>query len=75
MHAISRNFCYNFYHFFCFINFRLLPVFGIGLWPTIAVLCFPVAAVKAGISAIHLYAASLNLAAIDEQERSHLHKQ
>jgi CDP-diacylglycerol--inositol 3-phosphatidyltransferase len=44
-------------------------VASIGLWPAMAVAFFPVAFVKSLISLIHLYAASINMGAIDTAER------
>ncbi|XP_074642021.1 CDP-diacylglycerol--inositol 3-phosphatidyltransferase-like [Tubulanus polymorphus] len=51
-------------------HFTIGPaLFGIGLWQVLCVLSAPVAIVKTGISLIHLYAASLNMGAIDAAER------
>lgn len=45
-------------------------IFGLGLWPFLAFLSFPVAFVKSVISAVHLYAACINVAAVDVAERA-----
>ena len=44
-------------------------LFGYGLWQLLALISFPIAAVKSLISAVHLYAACVNVAAIDAAER------
>lgn len=44
-------------------------LFGYGLWQWFAVISLPIAAVKSLISAVHLYAACVNVAAIDAAER------
>lgn len=44
-------------------------LFGLGLWKLLAVISFPIAAVKSLISAVHLYAACVNVAAIDAADR------
>jgi len=46
-----------------------LPLVGIGLWQILAVVCFPIAVVKSGISLVHLYAASHNIVQIDIEDR------
>ncbi|XP_038217497.1 CDP-diacylglycerol--inositol 3-phosphatidyltransferase [Zerene cesonia] len=47
-----------------------LTIFGIGIFPMIAVLSAPVALVKTLISVLHAIVASINLATIDNQERA-----
>ena len=42
---------------------------GFGLWESLALLSLPIAVVKSAISAVHLYAACVNVAAIDVAER------
>ncbi|XP_064619167.1 CDP-diacylglycerol--inositol 3-phosphatidyltransferase-like isoform X2 [Lineus longissimus] len=60
-----------FYSMLYLLHFNYGPtlLFGIGLWQLICVLTFPIAAVKSAISAVHLYAASANIVAIDVAER------
>jgi len=41
----------------------------LGVWKLLAVVCAPVAIAKSAISLVHLYAASVNIAAIDRAER------
>ena len=51
------------------VCFLVVPVLGMGLWTLLAWLNAPVAIVKAGISVVHLWAASENIVAIDTAER------
>ncbi|PAA57264.1 hypothetical protein BOX15_Mlig028156g2, partial [Macrostomum lignano] len=60
-----------FYAALYLMHFTRGPILlGFGLVPTLAVLTFPVAAVKSAISAVHLYVASVNMAALDTKERA-----
>ena len=60
--------------FVLIISVPLGPL-SFGLWSLLALLSAPVAIVKSGISLVHLYAASQNIAAIDMEERAKLNKQ
>jgi len=60
-----------FYSMLYLTHFTVGPtlLFGWGLWQVLAVISLPVAVVKSAISAVHLYAACVNVAAIDAAER------
>ncbi|XP_013407265.1 CDP-diacylglycerol--inositol 3-phosphatidyltransferase [Lingula anatina] len=51
-----------------------LPIISLSLWTSLCVLCAPVAVMKTVISLVQLYAASLNVAAIDVTEREEAKK-
>ena len=59
-----------FYASLYLLYFTSGPIFlGLSLLKALAVICAPIAFAKSAISLVHLYAASLNIVAIDTAER------